>query len=82
MRNTRPPWPPSTLSSNSGHGLVHGTHRPRGPQHSFTPESTEKVPTKKKTRLIVILGVALPVLACVIGKESQKNYFILFLVIF
>ena len=69
MRNTRPPGPPSSLSSNSGHGLVYGTHRSRGPQQSFTPESTEQVPTKRKTKLIVILGVALPVLACIIGKD-------------
>lgn len=79
MRNTRPPppVPPSTLSSSSGHGLVYGSRRSRGPQLAFTPESTEQAPSKKKTKLIVILGICLPVLACVIGKYVEavwSNY--------
>ncbi|KAG8198077.1 hypothetical protein JTE90_020907 [Oedothorax gibbosus] len=71
MRQSRGTGPPSTQSgsSSSGRGLVRGSHRSRGLDIPgvMVPGDPEKEQSKNRTRVIVILGIALPVLACIIG---------------
>ncbi|GBL86434.1 hypothetical protein AVEN_164592-1 [Araneus ventricosus] len=72
MRNSRSSGPPSTLSgSSSGRGLVAGSHISRVPPPSvFVPGDQEKSRSKGRTKVILILGIALPVLACIIGVAA------------
>ncbi|KAF8795577.1 hypothetical protein HNY73_000065 [Argiope bruennichi] len=72
MRNSRSSGPPSTLSgSSSGRGLVAGSHISRLPPPSvFVPGDQDKRNSKSRTKVIVILGIALPVLACIIGVAA------------
>ncbi|CAL1269932.1 unnamed protein product [Larinioides sclopetarius] len=72
MRNSRSSGPPSTLSgSSSGRGLVAGSRISRVPPPSvFVPGDQDKGSSKSRTKVIVILGIALPVLACIIGVAA------------
>ncbi|GFX76914.1 uncharacterized protein TNCV_2257771 [Trichonephila clavipes] len=73
MRNSRSQGPPSTLSgsSSSGRGLVAGSYIGRIPPPStFASNDRNKENSKNRTKVIIILGIALPVLACIIGVAA------------
>ncbi|GFU17633.1 uncharacterized protein NPIL_382711 [Nephila pilipes] len=73
MRNSRSRGPPSTLSgsSSSGRGLVAGSYIGRVPPPStFASGDRDKETSKNRTKIILILGIALPVLACIIGVAA------------
>ncbi|XP_015919351.2 uncharacterized protein [Parasteatoda tepidariorum] len=69
MRSSRYPGPPSTLSGSSASGrtLVRGSRRRGAPADVFVPNDPVKTSSGRKTKIILILGIALPVLACIIG---------------